>query len=104
MDTRPTRRARRGRPLPRKEPRRRRSPPDFRLTPSQSTDFKVNGSGVVRAASPLTAEEQKVEAEARAAWQVRCRATVVEDRDGPRRTQYADSNCDLSRFNTADAQ
>ncbi len=71
------------------------------LPPSQSTDFKVNGSGVVRAAAPLTAEEQKAEAEARAAWLARCRPTVVEDRDGMRRTQYADVNCDLSNFNTA---
>jgi hypothetical protein len=74
------------------------------LTPSQSTDFKVNGSGVVRAAAPLTPEEQKADADVRAVWQVRCRPTVVEDRDGLRRTQYADSNCDLSRFNTAGAQ
>jgi hypothetical protein len=74
------------------------------LAPSQSTDFKVNGSGVVKAAAPLTPEEQKADAEARAAWLARCRPTVVEDRDGLRRTQYADSNCDLSRFNTAGAQ
>ena len=71
------------------------------LSPSQSTDFKVNGSSVVRAAAPLTAEEQKAEAEARAAWLARCRPAVVEDRDGMRRTQYADANCDLSKFNTA---
>jgi hypothetical protein len=71
------------------------------LSPSQSTDFKVNGGGVVRAAGPLTTEEQKAEAEARAAWQARCRPAVVEDRDGMRRTQYADVNCDLSKFNTA---
>src|SRR4030088_900581 len=38
------------------------------LPPSQSTDFKVNGSSVVRAAAPLTAEKQKADAEARAAW------------------------------------
>ena len=37
------------------------------LSPSQSTDFKVNGSSVVRAAAPLTAEKQKADAEARAA-------------------------------------
>jgi len=74
------------------------------LSPSQSTDFKVNGSNVVRAAAPLTAEEQKAEAEARSAWQARCRPAVVEDRDGMRRTQYADANCDLSKFNTAGNQ
>ena len=71
------------------------------LSPSQSTDFKVNGSGIVRAAAPLTPEEQKAEVEARAAWLARCRPVVVEDRDGMRRTQYADANCDLSKFNTA---
>jgi hypothetical protein len=74
------------------------------LPPSQSTDFKINGSGVVRAAAPLTPEEQKAEAEARAAWLARCRPAVVEDRDGMRRTQYADANCDLSKFNTAGNQ
>jgi hypothetical protein len=77
---------------------------ELSLTPSQSTDFNDNGSGVVRAASPLTAKEQKVEAEARAAWQVHCRPTVVEDRDGLRRTQCADSNCDLYSFNIAGKQ
>jgi hypothetical protein len=74
------------------------------LSPSQSTDFKVNGSGVVRAAAPLTPEQQKAEVEARAAWLARCRPVVVEDRDGMRRTQYADANCDLSKFNTAGNQ
>jgi len=74
------------------------------LTPSQSTDFSVNGSGVIRAAPPRTPEEQKADAEAQAAWQARCRPTVVEDREGMRRTKYAESNCDLSRFNTAGAQ
>ena len=74
------------------------------LTPSQSTDFSVNGSGVIRAAPPRTSEEQKADAEAQAAWQARCRPTVIEDREGMRRTKYAESNCDLSRFNTAGAQ
>ena len=69
--------------------------------PSQSANFGVNGSSVIRAAAPLTAEEQKAEAEARAAWQARCRPTVVEDRDGLRRARYAERDCDLSRFNTA---
>jgi hypothetical protein len=74
------------------------------LTPSQSTDFSVNGSGVIRAAPPRTPQEQKADAEAQAAWQARCRPTVIEDREGMRRTKYAESNCDLSRFNTAGAQ
>lgn len=74
------------------------------LTPSQSTDFSVNGSGVIRAAPPRTSEEQKADAEAQAAWQARCRPTVIEDREGIRRTRYAEPNCDLSRFNTAGAQ
>lgn len=71
------------------------------LAPSQSTDFSVNGGGVVRLAPPLTPEQQKAEAEARAAWQARCRPAVVTDREGLRRTQYAEPDCDLSRLNTA---
>jgi hypothetical protein len=71
------------------------------LTPSQATDFSVNGSGVIRGARPLTPEEQKADAEARAAWQARCRPTTIEDREGLRRTQYAEPDCDLSRYNTA---
>jgi hypothetical protein len=69
--------------------------------PSQPANFGVNGSSVIPAAAPLTAEEQKAEAEARAAWQARCRPTVVEDREGLRRARYAEPDCDLSRFNTA---
>jgi hypothetical protein len=74
------------------------------LTPSQSTDFSVNSGGVIRAARPRTPEEQKADAQAQAAWQARCRPTVIEDREGIRRTRYAEPNCDLSRFNTAGAQ
>jgi hypothetical protein len=74
------------------------------LTPSQSTNFSVNGSSVIRAARPRSAEEEKADAEGRAIWQARCRPTVVEDREGMRRTKYAESDCDLSRFNTAGAQ
>lgn len=74
------------------------------LSPSQSTDFRVNGGGVVRLAPSLTPEQQKADAEARAAWQARCRPTVVEDREGLRRTKYAEPDCDLSRFNTAGGQ
>lgn len=71
------------------------------LTPSQSTDFAVNGGSVVRAAPPPTSERQKADAEARAAWQARCRPVVVTDREGLRRTQYAEPNCDILRLNTA---
>jgi hypothetical protein len=74
------------------------------LSPSQSSDFSVNGNGVIPAAPPLTPEQEKADAEARAAWQARCRPTVVEDREGLRRTRYAEPNCDLSRFNTAGTQ
>lgn len=70
-------------------------------SPSPSTGFSVNGGAVLRAAPPLTAEQQKAEEEGRAAWQARCRPTVAEDRDGLRRTKYAEPDCDLSRFNTA---
>jgi hypothetical protein len=73
-------------------------------TTRQATDFSVNGSGAIRAAPPRTPEEQKADAAAQAAWQARCRPTVVEDREGMRRTKYAESNCDLSRFNTAGVQ
>lgn len=71
------------------------------LAPSQSTSFSVNGDSVIRASAPLTPEQQKAEADGRAAWQARCRPTVVEDREGLRRTRYAEPDCDLSRFNTA---
>lgn len=74
------------------------------LTPSQSTDFGINGGGIVRVAPPLTPQQQKADAEARDAWQARCRPIVVADREGLRRTQYAESDCDLSRFNTTGAQ
>ena len=72
--------------------------------PSQPANFGVNGSSVIHAAAPLTPEEEKAEAEARAAWQARCRPTVVEDREGLRRARYAEPDCDLSRFNTAGAR
>ena len=71
------------------------------LAPSQSTSFSVNGDSVIRASAPLTLEQQKAEADGRAAWQARCRPTVIEDREGLRRTRYAEPDCDLSRFNTA---
>ena len=73
------------------------------LLPSQSTNFTVNGDAVIDAAPPLTPEQEKAEAEARAAWQARCRPAVVEDREGIRRTIYAARDCDLSRFNIAGA-
>jgi hypothetical protein len=71
------------------------------LNPSQSTDFTVNGDSVIGAAPPLTPQQEKAEAEARAAWQARCRPAIVEDREGIRRTIYARHDCDLSSFNTA---
>jgi hypothetical protein len=74
------------------------------LTPSQYTDFTVNGSNVIRAAPPLTPEQQKAEAEGRSAWQARCRPSVIEDREGIRRRKYAEPDCDLSRYNTAGTQ
>ena len=74
------------------------------LTPSQATDANINGRSVIRAAPLLTPEEQKADAEARSAWQARCRPAVVEDREGIRRTNYAESDCDLSRFSTAGTQ
>jgi hypothetical protein len=74
------------------------------LSPSQSTNFAVNGNSVIRAARPRSAEEEKVDAEGRANWQARCRPTVIEDREGMRRTKYAEPDCDLSRFNTAGTQ
>ena len=74
------------------------------LNPSQSTDFRVNGADVVRAAPPPTSERQKADAQARDAWQARCRPTVVADREGLRRTRYAEPDCDLPRLNTASAK
>ncbi len=48
-----------------------------------------------------TAEQLRPDEPAQAAWNVRCRPTVVEDRDGLRRVRYAERDCDLSRSNTA---
>lgn len=74
------------------------------LYPPGSADFHVNGADVIRAAPPLTPEQQKAEEASQAAWQARCRPTVVEDREGIRRTRYAAPDCDLSTFNTVGAQ
>jgi hypothetical protein len=71
------------------------------LSPSQSTNFSVNGNSVIRAAAPLSPEQEKADEAARAIWQARCRPTVIEDREGLRRTKYAAPDCDLSSFNTA---
>jgi hypothetical protein len=71
------------------------------LSPSQSTNFAVNGNNVIRAGRPRSVEEEKADAEGRALWQARCRPTVIEDHEGMRRTKYAEPDCDLSRFNTA---
>ena len=70
------------------------------LLPSQQTNFYVGSGGTVKI-SPRTAEELKADEAAQAAWNERCRPTVVEDRDGLRRVKYAERDCDLSRFNTA---
>lgn len=74
------------------------------LYPAGSADFHVNGAGVIRAAPPLTPEQQKAEEASQADWQARCRPTVVEDREGIRRTHYAATDCDLSTFNTVGAK
>jgi hypothetical protein len=71
------------------------------LLPSESTDFSVNGSAVIRAEPTRTPEQQKADAEAQSTWQARCRPTVVEDSEGLRRIKYAEKDCDLSNFNTA---
>lgn len=70
------------------------------LLPSQSTDFAVGGRTTIKVV-PRTEEELKADRLAEAAWSARCKPTVEEDRDGIRRTQYAEKDCDLSRFNTA---
>ena len=72
--------------------------------PSPPPSFSVNGNSVIAAVPPLTPKQQQAEAEARAAWLARCRPSVVEDREGLRRTHYAEPDCDLSRFNTAGQQ
>jgi hypothetical protein len=74
------------------------------LTPSQATDFSINGKNVIPVVPPQTAEELKADADERSAWQVRCRPAVVEDSEGIRRTKYAEPDCDLSRLNTAGTQ
>jgi hypothetical protein len=80
------------------------APPAAPLYPSGSADFHVNGADVIRAAPPLTPEQQKAEEASQAAWQARCRPTAVEDREGIRRTRYAAPDCDLSTFNTVGAK
>ena len=52
------------------------------------------------ATPPRSAEQQKADEVAQAAWQTRCQPTVVEDREGVRRARYAVRDCDLSPFNT----
>jgi len=70
------------------------------LLPSQQTNFAVGGRATIKVIA-RTPEEQKADEAAQAAWNARCRPTVVEDRDGLRRVKYAERDCDLSRFNTA---
>jgi hypothetical protein len=70
------------------------------LSPSQQTNFYVSSGGTVKIVS-RTAVDLRADEGAQAAWNQRCRPTVVEDRDGLRRVRYAERDCDLSRFNTA---
>jgi hypothetical protein len=69
-----------------------------------AANFVVNGSAVIAAAPARTVEQRQADAEAQSAWQTRCRPAVAEDRDGMRRIKYAETDCDLSRFNTAGVQ
>ena len=70
------------------------------LLPSQQTDFAVGGRATIKVV-PRPEEEQKADRANEAAWSARCKPTVVVDSEGLRRTQYAERDCDLSRFNTA---
>ena len=70
------------------------------LLPSQQTDFAVGGRTTIKVI-PRTEAELKADRLAEEAWSARCKPTVEEDRDGVRRTRYAEKDCDLSRFNTA---
>ena len=74
--------------------------PGAPLLPSQQTNFYVGGASIVKVIS-RTAEELKADEAGQAAWAVRCRPTVVEDRDGLRRVRYAERDCDPSNYNTA---
>jgi hypothetical protein len=66
----------------------------------QPINFSVGSGGTAKIVR-RTAEQLKPDEPAQAAWSVRCRPTVVEDRDGLRRVRYAERDCDLSRSNTA---
>jgi hypothetical protein len=66
----------------------------------QQTSFSVGSGGTAKIVQ-RTAEQLKPDDPAQAAWNARCRPTVVEDRDGLRRVRYAEPDCDLSRSNTA---
>ena len=70
------------------------------LLPSQQTDFAVGSRATIKVI-PRTEAELKADRLAEEAWRARCKPTVEEDRDGVRRTRYAEKDCDLSRFNTA---
>jgi hypothetical protein len=69
-------------------------------SPAQQTSFSVGSGGTAKIVR-RTAEQLKPDDPAQAAWNVRCRPTVIEDRDGLRRVTYAERDCDLSRSNTA---
>jgi len=66
----------------------------------QQINFSVGSGGTAKIVR-RTAEQLRPDEPAEAAWSVRCRPTVVEDRDGLRRVRYAERDCDLSRSNTA---
>jgi len=70
--------------------------PPYRL----KSNFYVGGSSTMKV-TPRTAEDMKADEAGQAAWNERCRPTVIEDREGLRRVTYAERDCDLSRFNTA---
>ena len=70
------------------------------LSSGQQTSFSVGSGGTAKIVR-RTVEQLKPDDPAQAAWNVRCRPAVVEDRDGLRRVRYAERDCDLSRSNTA---
>ena len=71
------------------------------LLPSQSPPTFIGGGRATIRVVPRTEEEQKADRANEAAWSARCKPSVVVDSEGLRRTQYAQKDCDLSRFNTA---
>ena len=70
-------------------------------SPRANPPISASMAGGIMRAPGANAGAAKGRRGGRAAWQARCRPTVVEDREGLRRTRYAEPDCDLSRFNTA---